>query len=131
MLTVPQLTSGEGRRPPMLSAIVSTRNDGRGTVATLAALVPGATSGLVADVLLLDSDGSDEIRQIAEAAGCELFIHRADGDAAGNGLLLAAQRTRSPWLLFLRAGAVLQGGWIEETTAFIESAAGARRARGA
>src|SRR5215469_778574 len=98
----------------MLSVIVSTRSDGRGTVATLAALVSGATSGLVADVLLLDPDGGDEIRQIAEAAGCELFVHRGDGDgeAAGNGLLLAAQRTRSPWLLFLQAGAVLQRGWI-------------------
>jgi hypothetical protein len=117
----------------MLSVIVSTRNDGPGTVATLAALVPGATSGLVADVLLLDPDGSDEIRQIAEAAGCELFIHRADGegDTAGNGLLLAAQRTRSPWLLFLRAGAVLQGGWIEETTAFIENSSASARRRGA
>jgi hypothetical protein len=117
----------------MLSVIVSTRNDGRGTVATLAALVSGATSGLVADVLLLDCDGSEEIRQIAEASGCELFLHHADGDAeaAGNGLLLAAQHTRSPWLLFLQAGAVLQPGWIEETMAFIEHNSASARGRGA
>src|SRR5262249_8269654 len=55
----------------------------------------------------------------------------ADDGQAGNGLLLAAQRTRSPWLLFLRAGAVLQQGWIEETMGFIENAASAERARGA
>src|SRR5690348_8381222 len=115
----------------MLSVIVSTRDDERGTVATLAALVSGATAGLVADVLLIDSSNSPVMRQIADAAGCELLVHASDDGEAGNGLLLAAQRTRSPWLLFLRAGAVLQQGWIEETTAFIESSAGARRARGA
>jgi len=115
----------------MLSVIVSTRDDERGTVATLAALVSGATAGLVADVLLIDSSNSPVMRQIADAAGCELLVHASDDGEAGNGLLLAAQCTRSPWLLFLQAGAVLQQGWIEETTAFIESAAGARRARGA
>ena len=116
----------------MLSVIISTRDDERGTVATLAALVPGATAGLVADVLMLDAGANPAMRQIADAAGCEFLVSPADDDAqAGNGLLLAAQRTRSPWLLFLQAGAVLQQGWIEETTAFIESASDARRARGA
>lgn len=115
----------------MLSVIVSTRDDERGTVATLAGLVPGATAGLVADVLLLDTSNNPAMRQIADAAGCELLMYPSDDGEAGNGLLLAAQRTRSPWLLFLRAGAVLQQGWIEETTAFIESSADARRARGA
>ena len=115
----------------MLSVIVSTRDDERGTVATLAALVPGATAGLVADVLMLDTSDNPAMRQIADAAGCELLVCPSDDGEAGNGLLLAAQRTRSPWLLFLRAGAVLQQGWIEETMAFIESSADARRARGA
>jgi hypothetical protein len=115
----------------MLSVIVSTRDDERGTVATLAALVPGATAGLVADVLMIDASDNPAMRQIADAAGCELLVCPADESEAGNGLLLAAQRTRSPWLLFLQAGAVLQQGWIEETISFIESAADARRARGA
>ena len=115
----------------MLSVIISTRDDERGTVATLAALVPGATAGLITDVLMIDTSANPAMRQIADAAGCELLVSPSDDGEAGNGLLLAAQRTRSPWLLFLRAGAVLQQGWIEETTAFRESAAGARRARGA
>jgi hypothetical protein len=111
----------------MLSVIVSTRNDERGTVATLAALVPGATAGLVADVLLLNADDNPGIKHIADVAGCEFLICSAEEDdgSAGNGLLLAAQRTRSPWLLFLQAGAVLQQGWIEETTEFIENSANA------
>jgi len=115
----------------MLSVIVSTRDDERGTVATLAALVPGATAGLVADVVMLDAAANPVMRQIADAAGCEYLVSPADDEQPGNGLLLAAQRTRAPWLLFLQAGAVLQQGWIEETTAFIESASDARRARGA
>ncbi len=80
---------------------------------------------------MLDTSGHPAMRQIADAAGCELLVSPSDVGEAGNGLLLAAQRTRSPWLLFLQAGAVLQQGWIEETIAFIESAADARRARGA
>jgi hypothetical protein len=115
----------------MLSVIVSTRDDERGTLATLAALVPGATAGLVADVLMIDASDNPAMRHIADAAGCELLVCTPDESEAGNGLLLAAQRTRSPWLLFLQAGAVLQQGWIEETTAFIESSADTRRARGA
>src|SRR5947208_1703925 len=105
----------------MLSVIISTRNDERGTVATLAALVPGATAGLIADVVLLDSVGSEAIQRIADIAGCELLVASSDDGAAGNGLQQAAQKTRSPWLLFLQAGAVLQQGWIEETIAFIET----------
>jgi hypothetical protein len=115
----------------MLSVIVSTRDDERGTVATLASLVPGATAGLVADVLMIDTGNNPAMRQIADAVGCELLVHPSDDGEAGNGLLLAAQRTRSPWLLFLQAGAVLQQGWIEETTTFIENSADARRVRGA
>jgi len=117
----------------MLSVIVSTRNDERGTVATLAALVPGAAAGLVADVVLLDRAGNDAMRQIADVAGCELMVHGPD-DADGradNGLMRAAQRTRSPWLLFLQAGAVLQAGWIEEIANFIEDNGGRQTARGA
>lgn len=116
----------------MLSIVVSTRNDERGTVATLGALVPGAAAGLVADVLLLDHAGSEGIRHIAEVAGCELLVHRPDGNGgADNGLMRAAQSTRAPWLLFLQAGAVLQDGWIDETMEFIGTNNARDKARGA
>lgn len=117
----------------MLSVIISTRDDERATVATLAALVPGATAGLVADVVLLDRSGSEAIRQIADVAGCNLLVHqpeRGDGER-DNGLLRAAQQTRAPWLMFLRAGAILQQGWIEEIIEFIETNAARDKAKGA
>lgn len=106
----------------MLSVIIATDGNDRATVATLAALVPGATAGLVADVLLLDCLGSAPIREIADASGCELMVHKVDhqNGRIDNGLMIAARRTRAPWLLFLQAGAVLQPGWVEETMAFIE-----------
>ena len=116
----------------MLSVVVSTRGDDRATVATLAALIPGATAGLVADVLLLDRAGSDAIKMIADASGCELLVHLPQSDGTpDNGLMLAAKRTRSPWLLFLQAGAVLQSGWIEEIIEFIEQSSMRPQARGA
>ena len=34
-----------------------------------------------------------------------------------------ARQARSPWLMFLHAGAVLDAGWIEETTLFIQRVA--------
>src|SRR5690349_12018310 len=109
----------------MLSVIISTGNNERGTVATLAALVPGATAGVIADVVLLDPAGSEAIRRIADVAGCEVLVWPSGDDgAAGDGLASAARQTRAPWLLFLQAGAVLQQGWIEETMAFIETSAG-------
>src|SRR5438477_3426472 len=115
----------------MLSVIISTRNDERGTVATLAALVPGATAGLIADVVLLDIVGGEAIQHIADVAGCELLIASGDDGATGEGLRQAVQKTRSPWLLFLQAGAVLQQGWIEETMEFVESSAADDNSRGA
>ena len=36
---------------------------------------------------------------------------------------------RSPWLMFLPAGAVLDAGWIEETTQFIQRVATSGRPR--
>ena len=35
-------------------------------------------------------------------------------------LAAGARQARSPWLMFLHAGAVLDSGWIEETAQFIQ-----------
>lgn len=101
----------------MLSVIVSTEGVERTAVATLASLVPGAAAGVVSDVTLVDRGGSDTIARVADVAGCNYLAfdgNRAEALAAG------ARRARSPWLMFLHAGAVLDPGWIEETTQFIE-----------
>ena len=43
----------------MLSVIIATLNSERPLVATLAALVPGATAGLVSEVLIADGGSGD------------------------------------------------------------------------
>ncbi|NEW89793.1 glycosyl transferase [Rhodopseudomonas sp. WA056] len=101
----------------MLSVIISTEGVERTAVATLASLVPGAAAGVVSDVTLVDRGGSDTIVRVADVAGCNYLAFegsRAEALAAG------ARKARSPWLMFLHAGAVLDPGWIEETTQFIE-----------
>jgi hypothetical protein len=42
-------------------------------------------------------------------------------------LAAGARQARSPWLMFLHAGAVLDAGWIEETTQFIQGVASSDR----
>ena len=44
----------------MLSVIIATRNSERPLVRTLAALVPGATSGLITEVLIADAGSRDD-----------------------------------------------------------------------
>lgn len=110
----------------MLSVIIPTSGLERPAVATLAALVPGAASGLVREVILVDGIGNGVIERVADVAGCR-FLHFEGPHAAA--LAEGARQARSPWLLFLRAGAVLDSGWIEETTRFIQSVAGSGRER--
>ena len=44
-------------------------------------------------------------------------------------LAAGARQARSPWLMFLHAGAVLDSGWIEETTQFIQRVSDSGRPR--
>ena len=110
----------------MLSVITPTAGVEQPAVATLAALVPGAASGLVREVILVDGTGNGVIERVADVAGCH-FLHFAGPHAAA--LAAGARQARSPWLMFLRAGAVPDSGWIEETTRFIQSVAGSDRQR--
>src|SRR5690349_10929075 len=112
----------------MLSAIVQARGDERGVVATLAALVPGAAAGLIRDVLLVDREHGEAMARVADVAGCHFLVHEGSDGAL---LSEAAKQARSNWLLFLRAGAILEGAWIDELAQFMESAALAPKARAA
>jgi hypothetical protein len=111
----------------MLSVIIPTEGVERTAVATLAALVPGAASGLIREVLLVDRTGNGVIERVADVAGCR-FLPFEGSHAAS--LSAGALQARAPWLMFLRAGAVLDTGWIEETTQFIQGVAlsGSQRA---
>src|ERR1700755_3167966 len=100
----------------MLSVIIPTEGVEQPAVATLAALVPGAAAGLIREVVLVDRSASGVIERVAEVAGCRFL--RFEGTRAA-ALATGARQARSPWLMFLRPGAVLDTGWGEDTTQFM------------
>jgi len=103
----------------MLSVVIATENAERVLVPTLAALVPGATAGIVREVIVADAGSSDATAMIADAAGCRIDVMVAP---LGHRLRQAAAGARAPWLMFLRPGAVPDWTWVEETRRFIEQA---------
>lgn len=113
----------------MLSVIIPTEGVEGPAVATLAALVPGAASGAVREVLLVDrGNNNGVIERVADVAGCR-FIRFEGSQAAA--LAAGARQARSPWLMFLHAGAVLDPGWIDETAQFIHRVSESGRPRAA
>jgi len=101
----------------MLSVIIPTRNSERALVSTLAALVPGATAGLIAEVLIADGGSQDDTAAVADVAGCDFLM--LDGPLAG-GLRAAVSAARMPWLMFLRPGTVLDAPWTSEVGRFLQ-----------
>src|SRR5215468_6761991 len=103
----------------MLSVIIPTLNSERILVPTLAMLVSGAMSGIVREVTVVDGGSTDATLEVADAAGCTVLASSAP---LGGRLNAAATAARSPWLMFLRAGTVLDATWLDETTRFIDQA---------
>ncbi len=110
----------------MISVVIPTEGQEQPVVSTLAALVPGAAAGLVREVVLVDRSGGDTIERVADVAGCNFLKFEGSRSAA---LAAGAKQTRSQWLMFLHAGAVLDSSWIDETAQFIQSVAMSGRAR--
>ncbi len=104
----------------MLSVIIPTRNSERALVPTLSALVPGATAGLVAEVLIADDGSQDETAAVADIAGCNFLS--VNGSLAQR-LKAAAATARMPWLMFLRPGIVLDTPWTGEVAHFLQATA--------
>jgi glycosyltransferase involved in cell wall biosynthesis len=109
----------------MLSAIIATHESERALVPTLAALVPGATAGLLAEVILADAGSRDATAEVADVAGCRFM---SSAEPLGARLKAAAQSTRTPWLMFLRAGCVPEPGWVAAAERFIDATGDAGRA---
>jgi cellulose synthase/poly-beta-1,6-N-acetylglucosamine synthase-like glycosyltransferase len=103
----------------MLSVIIPTLNSERVLALTLSVLIPGAMSGLVREVTIADGGSTDRTREIADGAGCALLASSAP---LGSRLRAAAAAARSPWLMFLRPGTVLESSWLDETTRFVNEA---------
>jgi hypothetical protein len=110
----------------MLSVIIPTEGVEQPAVATLAALVPGAAAGVIREVLLVDRSDTGVIERVADVSGCRFLRFEGSHAAA---LAAGARQARSPWLMFLHAGAVLDSGWIDETTQFIQRVSGSDRPR--
>ena len=103
----------------MLSVVIATQDSERGLLPTLAALVAGATAGLVREVIVADANSRDATVAIADEAGCRVL---ASALPHGARLKAAAGAARVSWLLFLKPGVVLEATWVEETRRFIEEA---------
>ena len=108
-------------RQCMFSVIVTTRDASvhasaspEATVRTLAALVPGAISGIIRDVVMTgprsDSDEGRDIARIADHAGCEL----ADGNTWPEAMRAALKMAREPRIFALQAGFVPESGFYDE-----------------
>ncbi len=109
----------------MLSVIIATQDSERALVPTLAALVPGATSGIVSEVLLADGGSRDDTAAVADVAGCEFMLIEG---GLGHRLRAAAATARAPWLMFLRPGMVPDTPWTAEVGRFIQEPARATQA---
>ncbi len=107
----------------MISVIIPTHESERLLVRTLACLVPGATAGLVREVILADAGSTDETAGVGDVAGCRFL---ALPGSAGSRLAAAAAEARSDWLMFVQPGALLEESWVGEARHFIETA-GPRR----
>jgi glycosyltransferase involved in cell wall biosynthesis len=102
----------------MLSAIIATHESERTLVPTLAALIPGATAGLLGEVVVADAGSRDATAEVADLAGCRFMSSTAP---LGARLKAAAASTRTPWLLFLRAGCVPEIGWVTAADRFMQA----------
>lgn len=102
----------------MISVVIPARASGNLLIPTLAALVPGAATGVVREVLIVDGPEGGDAAEIADAAGCDYLSGPAD---TGSRLALGASRARGPWLMFLEPEGLLQEGWTREVRSFIET----------
>jgi len=109
----------------VFSIILATLDSERALVPTLAALVPGATAGIVREVIVADGGSRDSTQQVADIAGCEFLV---SAEPPGTRLAAAARAARGDWLMFLQPGAVPAPTWIDETIAFVDRAGSAPRA---
>ena len=110
----------------MFSIIIATHDSERALVPTLAALVPGATAGIVREVIVADGGSRDETEQVADIAGCRFLV---SAEPLGARLKAAAATARGDWLMFLHPGVVPGSTWIDEAFAFVEKPATTRAPR--
>lgn len=102
----------------MLSVVIAAEKADWPVVSTLASLVPAAAHGAVRDVILVDRHASPAMERVADVAGCHLENFTGSRGAA---LARGASLARGPWLMFISPGAVLEPGWADDVTRFVEA----------
>ena len=95
----------------MISVVIECGDDDAALAGTLAALVPGAVEGLIADVTVIVRGADAATRSVAEAAGCRLV----ERDAVG----IVFEKARGDWLLLLEPGARLVADWVGPVSAHL------------
>ena len=103
----------------MISVIVATHDLERSLVPTLSALVPGATVGLLGEVVVADAGSKDAT---AEVGGSRRLPFRCLAQSARRAAEGGGGFDARPWLMFLHAGTVLEPGWVDIVDRFIEKA---------
>lgn len=111
----------------MITVVIPTSDSEASLAYTLSSLVPAAADGVVREVVVVDAGSADATLEIADDSGC--LIVRDDGGLAGRLKAGARAGTRGGWLLFLRPGAVLEPGWQDEASTFVERAERAGQGR--
>lgn len=110
----------------MLSVIIPTHNNEFALARCLAALVPGAVDGVVAEVIVADRRSDDGTTKVADAAGCRIVSLDEERDERVAAALAVAERGR--WILVLEPTVALEPGWQNEVGAFIDATERAGRA---
>jgi rSAM/selenodomain-associated transferase 2 len=82
-------------------------------------------SPIVVERLVVDGGSRDDTLSVADAAGAKI-IRSSQG--RGTQLAAGAAEAKGDWLLFLHADTVLDPGWVEEASRFIEKSGPSRAA---
>lgn len=100
------IPAGVRLKEGMISVLIECKDQENALAVSLAALVPGAVEGLVAEVVILDRGSRDGTARLADAAGCR-FVENGD-------LVDVVRAARGEWLLLIEPGARPLLGWIEQ-----------------
>lgn len=109
----------------MLSIVIPALNEAARIGAAVARFDAARRRGLVAEVIVVDSDSPDGTTERAKTAGA-LTICSAKGRGAQ--LSAGARAASASWLLFLHADTRLGAGWEDAVRRFIGDEANLRRA---
>lgn len=112
----------------MISVIIPTLNAEATLGKCLAALIPAALDGVVSQVVVADGGSTDHTMDIADAAGADLV---SASPGRGGQIRAGIARARAPWLLILHADTVLEAGWEDKASEFIEDVDLGRRNKSA